>query len=194
MADAAKTKKAIQRFLKNYSPDSINPVVAVPEKIERHPAIAELVRMHGFTSYSNQLLWLCNPDEFTGVAAPWLEQPADTADIYFRTAFGEMYVWDGVFFWQIMPHQSARMRLTEHSHWLVGESLTDNEMSIRTDLPTLVKRAQSQNQPLDSDEMYNFVPALALGGSETKSKIEKVKLREAVDILVQLAPVQKYGL
>jgi hypothetical protein len=189
----AKVNKAIKNFLAVYSPDSSDPQKSVPEQVARHPAIAELVRLHGFTSFSNQLLWLCNPEDFADVAGPWLEPDAHQADVFFRTAFGELYAWDGVFFWQIMPHQSARMRLTEHGEWLIGNSLVDREMSIRTDLPKLAKRARETNPPLKANEIYNFVPALALGGSESKSKIERAKLREALDILLQLAPVTKYG-
>lgn len=190
----AKIKKAIETFLSVYEPDKIAPADHLPEAVLRHPAIAELVRMHGFVSYSNQLLWMCNPDEFADVAKPWLESDANEADVFFRTAFGELYAWDGVFFWQIMPHQSARVRLTEHAEWLIGKSLVDEEMSVRSDLPKLLQKAQKSNPPLGADEMYNFVPALALGGSESRSDIEKTKLKEALDILLQLAPVTKYGL
>ncbi len=190
----SKDDKALERFLAVYPPDELRPVANVPVEFDRHPSLKALAQQCGFVSFAAQTLWLCDPAEWQGIAAPWLEPGGARADVVMRTGFGELYVWDGVWFWQVMPHQSARIRLTEHSHWLVGNSLVDEEMSIRTDLPGLMERARKNNPRLTKHEIYNFVPALALGGTEKRSSIERAKLREALSVLYQLAPPKQFGL
>ncbi|EGH08166.1 hypothetical protein PSYMP_05689, partial [Pseudomonas amygdali pv. morsprunorum str. M302280] len=47
--------------------------------------------------------------------------------------------------------------------------------------------------PLKSDEMYGFVPALALGGPMELEKLQKVKTIEHLTFLSQLSPLQDWG-
>ena len=42
---------------------------------------------------------------------------------------------------------------------------------------------------LKHDEMYGFVPALALGGTSTLANLQKVKAVEHLVLLAQLAPL-----
>ena len=46
---------------------------------------------------------------------------------------------------------------------------------------------------LRSDEMYGFVPALALGGAMELKNLQKVKTIEHLEFLSQLSPLQDWG-
>ncbi|RMM82688.1 T6SS immunity protein Tdi1 domain-containing protein, partial [Pseudomonas savastanoi] len=46
---------------------------------------------------------------------------------------------------------------------------------------------------LQSDEMYGFVPALALGGPVELKNLQKVKTTEHLMFLSQLSPLQDWG-
>ncbi|WP_442787264.1 T6SS immunity protein Tdi1 domain-containing protein [Flavobacterium suncheonense] len=39
---------------------------------------------------------------------------------------------------------------------------------------------------MEADECYTFVPALALGGDEKITNLQKVKIKENLEILAQL--------
>jgi hypothetical protein len=47
--------------------------------------------------------------------------------------------------------------------------------------------------PLQSDEMYGFVPAIALGGPGTLNTLQKVKSIEHLTFLSQLSPLTDWG-
>jgi hypothetical protein len=153
------------------------------------PALLELAAQDGWTSYNNRAVWLWDPDDWAGVATPWHDEGAAKADLVMRTAFGEMIVWDGTFFWLVMPHEAARMRLTEWDDWLLGSTLPLPDFYFRDELPRLVERATQQVGPVGPNTMFSYVPALALGGKPGTSRIETAGAREALALLAQLAPV-----
>jgi hypothetical protein len=57
----------------------------------------------------------------------------------------------------------------------------------------LFEPARKKLGTLRRDEMYGFVPALMLGGSETVDNLEKVKAVEHLVILSQLAELEPYN-
>ncbi|HEX9945991.1 MAG TPA: T6SS immunity protein Tdi1 domain-containing protein [Allosphingosinicella sp.] len=161
---------------------------------ERLPAALRLLaEMDGWASYAEQTFWLCDPDDWSGIADDWMED-APGAEVVMRTGFGDLLVWDGAFFWLVMPHQSSRMRLTDNAEWLLRSSLLNPESYFQKDLPGMMERARREAGSLEADTLYTYVPALALGGDDKSSKIETEKAREALSILAQLAPVAKLGL
>ncbi|EPM69033.1 hypothetical protein A249_39350 [Pseudomonas syringae pv. actinidiae ICMP 18804] len=62
-----------------------------------------------------------------------------------------------------------------------------------SDLDGLFKPALEKLGPLKSDEMYGFVPALALGGPMELKNLQKVKTIEHLEFLSQLSPLQDWG-
>lgn len=54
----------------------------------------------------------------------------------------------------------------------------------------LFKAAAAKLGRLNYDEMYGFVPALALGGAATLDHLQKVKAVEHLVLLAQLAPLE----
>lgn len=61
------------------------------------------------------------------------------------------------------------------------------------DLGDLFEKALRTLGPLQPDEMYGFVPALALGGSADLKHLQKVKTIEHLTFLSQLAPLTDWG-
>lgn len=158
------------------------------------PTLRELAKQDGWASYGEQSLWHCDPDDWTGVAAPWLPEGTVQADVVLRTGFGDLFVWDGTWIWLVLPHLSARMRAGRRADRLLGELFARRDFYVNKELPPMMKRARKLAGSLELDEIYNFAPALALGGSKASSPIIRVKAREALDILRQLAPIQEYGI
>ncbi|MNJ79554.1 hypothetical protein D3C77_776150 [compost metagenome] len=57
----------------------------------------------------------------------------------------------------------------------------------------LFKSALKKLGQLKSDEMYGFVPALALGGAMELKNLQKVKTIEHLEFLSQLSPLQDWA-
>jgi hypothetical protein len=190
--------QAVEAFRKAFPPDeSYRSFKAIDAKRlgERlPPALRLLAEGDGWASYADQSLWLCDPDEWNGVASPWMEEGAETADVVMRSGFGDLVVWDGAVFWLVMPHESARMRYALRDDFLLRYSLPKPETYFQLELPERMARGRKEAGPLKHDTIYTFVPALALGGDEKKSKVETAKAREGLSILAQLAPVETMGL
>ncbi|RMU47703.1 hypothetical protein ALP27_05220 [Pseudomonas savastanoi pv. glycinea] len=61
------------------------------------------------------------------------------------------------------------------------------------DLDSFFEPALKNLGQLQSDEMYGFVPALALGGPVELKNLQKVKTTEHLMFLSQLSPLQDWG-
>ena len=159
-----------------------------------HPELRALAEEDGWASYDRDALWHCDPDDWDGVADRWMAEETKQKDVLFRSGFGDLLVWDGTYVWLVRPHLSARMRLARRIDFLIGFAFQDPDFFLNRDLPAMMARAREKGGRLAPDEIYTFVPALALGGSEERSRIVKAKAKEALDILAQLSPVQEYGI
>jgi hypothetical protein len=154
-------------------------------------AMRVIVAKRGFCSYREQAFWLCDPDEWRDAASPWFpDRPS--VDVLGRSAFGELLVRDGDMFRYARVHQSVVLTLGGDADRLFAKTLTDPEFSLNADTPAAVKRARTAAGPLNPDEIYGYVPALALGGDTRSARIERVKAREHLAILAHLAPIQNW--
>lgn len=155
---------------------------------------------HGWRGYADGLFWTVNPQEYEPVSVAWIggtplvEQ--DNYHIIARTAFGKLY------FWGEKTGPSLRI-FTPGSFCIPAPS---NTVTVDTDFKMRIFfSAKSRNQNdfenlfapafetlgrLEHDEMYGFVPALALGGSSTLAHLQKVKAVEHLVLLAQLAPLE----
>lgn len=64
------------------------------------------------------------------------------------------------------------------------------ENAEKNDFAELFAPALNQLGPLGNDEMYGFVPALALGAPSDLQHLQKVKAVEHLVFLAQLAPLE----
>jgi hypothetical protein len=106
-----------------------------------------------------------------------------------RSSFGELFVLDEIF-WLTLPHQSVSMMSTDDSDWFFGRTVTSKTFMLQAELPRH-RAARTEAGPLEPDQMYTYVPALALGGSEETSNVERVKAIEQLVILSQMAEIRR---
>ena len=158
---------------------------------ERLPNVMKtILKKDGWCSYRDQVLWLCDPDDWVPAARAWMPECVD-ADVLVRSGFGDLFVWDGGNFWFVNVHTATAMMMVPDADWFFSQSLTDKEFAPSTHLPERLAKAREQAGPLEWDEMYAYTPALAIGGSQETSKIERVKAREAQAMLAKLAPLKR---
>jgi hypothetical protein len=150
----------------------------------------QILKQDGWCSYKEQVLWLCDPDDWDAAARAWFPE-AERPQVFARSAFGDLFVWDGELFRYVMVHDSLVMTSVPDGDWFFTRVLTAPDFAPQTHLPVAVRDARAKAGRLAWDEMYAYVPALALGGSEETSRIERVKALEALSMLSQLSPIKR---
>jgi hypothetical protein len=142
----------------------------------------------GFAAYKGQSLWMCDPDQMHSEKSAWL-QSFPKAEIFMRTAFGDMFFWDGKNIWSCLVHLSSIVFAANNMSWFLGHTLHFKPFLRTIGVPGFTNKGQKVCGPLKPDEVYIWNPALALGGSSESSAIEKGDMHVALDILSQLQPI-----
>lgn len=199
-------------FLEKMGP-SIETRHVAPSSVERYRGrlpdqLLAYWEQHGWCGYADGLLWTVNPQEYEAVRDAWIGDTRlngeDTYHVIARTAFGELYCWgersgDSLRIqpWYALAFSSAgaekyiaASRADEAIRWFFGglkrhyfDALDDRGRPLF--MPALEKLGR-----LQSNQMYAFVPALALGGSATLNRLQKVSIFEQLTLLAQLAPLR----
>jgi hypothetical protein len=155
---------------------------------------------YGWCGYADGLFWTVNPQEYEPVLEAWIgDTPFMEKDAYHiiaRGAFGELY------FWGERTCDSLKVSAPD-SYCFPRESKYQNgdvERGLRmffckrtreeNDFDGMFAAAMEKLGPLAHDEMYGFVPALALGGPSDLAHLKKVKAVEHLVLLAQLAPLE----
>jgi hypothetical protein len=147
-----------------------------------------ILKKDGWCSYREQIFWMCDPDDWIPAARAWFPE-STSAQVLGRSSFGDLFVLDKCY-WLTAPHRSVILQSTERSDWFFGETVTSKRFMLQADLPEH-RAAQKAAGPLEWDEMYTYEPTLARGGTMETSKVERVKAREQLVILAQLAPIRR---
>ncbi|WP_438284171.1 GAD-like domain-containing protein [Pseudomonas alabamensis] len=158
---------------------------------------------HGWGGYGKGLFWTVNPQEYEGVLTHWIEGTClDTRDTYHliaRSAFGDLYLWGETTGPSVVINsvfsrcaiQNLGLRPGEMNK-MVKNFFLSVEVKYNN-FAGLFERAHRKLGTLTRDEMYGFVPALMLGGSEHIDNLERVSTLEHLTLLSQLAELEPYG-
>jgi hypothetical protein len=149
-----------------------------------------LLEQDGFCSYKEQVLWLCDPDEWTAAAAVWFPE-SPSATVVARGPFGDLFVLDGESFYEVLVHESVVIPNVDDANWFFGFSMTQKGFATQALWPKKAHAAAKSVGALSADEMYTYVPALQMGGTFEDSKIERVKAHEQLVILSQLSEIRR---
>jgi hypothetical protein len=155
---------------------------------------------HGWCGYADGLFWTVNPQEYDPVVEQWIgETPFMEKDAYHiiaRSAFGDLYFW-GERAGDSLKIFAPGAYAVSTTSVLIGDK---SDLGIRTffacrdgledNFSELFAPALKKLGPLKHDEMYGFVPALALGGSATLDHLQKVKAVEHLVLLAQLSELR----
>jgi len=153
---------------------------------------------YGWCGYADGLFWTVNPQDYEPVLDAWIGDThfmeQDAYHIIARSAFGDLYFWGektghtlsissiGAF---AVPHSPPIALLEREAQWFFGvRDRKENDFADHF-APALKKFGR-----LKSDEMYGFVPALAMGGSSDFEHLQKLKAIEHLVFLAQLSDLR----
>jgi len=178
-----------QEFLsKNGPPNECQPApLEILKKFENilPPILIDLWRNQGFCSYANRFIWITNPSELDGCVKLWLGKNSKHLAIA-RTGFGHLFLWNGNSVELLHIHYGGTSEIAPEIELLFNSSLcSDRYLDSGLDRKIFLK-AQKKLGPLENDECFGYVPAIALGGSGKLDSISKVKLIPHLLILAEL--------
>lgn len=151
----------------------------------------------GWSSYAYGLFSIVNPQEYEPVLTAWLEgtklEHLDNFHVVARSAFGELIVWGEKFGYCLTISTQEFYAITVSDFRHVPE---DMDFEIQCFFPTRKKAAFDFDQMFEGactrlgylavDEIYAFVPALALGGAREIENLQKVSAIEHLMFLAEL--------
>jgi hypothetical protein len=159
------------------------------EKDEGFDCIYEIWSKSGFCSYRNGLFFIINPEEYSTIARKFSCVPK-TAIAFARTGIGCLFLWDKIKYGESIIYLNIHKNEISivSTSFLVffgisigSESWWKDECYGKIELKAIEKHG-----PIGYDECLAFVPALALGGSESVAKMKKVKVKEHLELLAQI--------
>lgn len=154
--------------------------------LDRLPdSLREHWQSEGLASYGDGIVWFINPNDYEGIRKLWLASMPH-AVIFARNAFGDMFAFNDDKIVFVNVHY-ARLQTSAASFENYFNTILTGERYAQQLLhKDLFAEALHKLGKTEVDEMYTFVPALALGGAEEIDYIEKVKLKVQLHILAQL--------
>lgn len=158
-----------------------------------------LWKKYGFGSFMNGYFKLINPDDY----AELVEETYSEGDIgtpFLVTAFADVFYFEREFIGLIRYKQGVADIIAT-----IPEEDEDTTIGIETFFEDLkgslyekymefdkYKKAIEKKGELSFDECFGYTPLLTLGGNDTVDNLEKVKIREHIEIIYALTGMIYY--
>ncbi|NMH64083.1 GAD-like domain-containing protein [Shewanella salipaludis] len=169
--------------------------------------LLEYWQEYGFCGWGEGIFWIVNPEDYSEILDLWLAgTPFVGKDNYYvigRGAFGRLFVWGETSgqsikinpsYGMLLPADSTDNLIKRGPEKTIDLFFATNTKSMMEEEDIegkpLFERAMEKLGPLDADEMYAFVPALALGGAPKLENLQKVKALEHLTFLAELGEKQ----
>jgi len=178
------------QFKRTHGPGS-GKAVADRDSLDRYRntlpgSLIRLWEEDGWSSYANGFLRVTNPADLEDVLDDWLDPSSAPRSVVAHTALGHLFLWTNNTVYLLNPHNGHIDKITEDAEILFDTVLCDDIvlLGLRKDLYDSAVARLGKPAP---DECFGFVPALALGGDPVAENLQRVKLREYLAILAQVA-------
>lgn len=184
-----------ESFLEQYKPseDLVKPsehIVAVCRHVGVTDEIVDFMEKFGFGNYGNGLLKLIDPEDYFQSLFTWLGKEDYTKIPFMMTAFGDLFYYrilgDGEYDISLLNIHYRRIdvpawTVSEFVQYLVDPSVQESVLR-----KELFEKAVSKCGSLGADDIFFFVPALAIGGAEDVEHISKGNAKVHHQVLFQL--------
>ncbi|WP_281991285.1 T6SS immunity protein Tdi1 domain-containing protein [Aquimarina aggregata] len=177
----------LEKFLEFSQPFPIKTNVVFDSIIDFPDEIAFLLKEYAGNTFIDGFLSLVNPNEYLEVLEDIYIPFEKPSSCFAKDALGNLYVWE---------NNSIKLINIRHGiSEIIGRKPSVFFNLKMTDKGFLEKRlgidsfyeAKEKLGSLSYDECYGYVPILAAGGAEKVENMQKVKLKEHIAIISQLA-------
>ena len=161
----------------------------------------------GFCRFKQGLFWIINPADYEDELALWLGEDILKQDNYYviaRSGFGELYVWGEKtgFAFEITP-TLGWVRLKQGDAKDIATGLEDRKLELFFAFQQIkyIEMEDNNGKPLfdrcikkigalEYDEMFGFVPALAISDNASIKNIDKMNIFVHLNLLPDLIEIQ----
>ncbi|WP_299185304.1 GAD-like domain-containing protein [uncultured Psychrobacter sp.] len=161
----------------------------------------------GFCRFKQGLFWIVNPADYEDELVLWLDEDILKQDNYYviaRSGFGKLYVWGekSGFAFEITPTYgwvyqeqgdakdiAAGLEDRAIQLFFTIQQVQYVDMEDNNDKP-LFKRCVKKFGALEYDEMFGFVPALAISDNASIKNVDKMNIFVHLNILADLIEIQ----
>lgn len=141
---------------------------------------------YGFGSFMNGYLKIINPDDFQDIVDEYYFRN-DSPIPLFSTGMGDIIVWEENKFLILLNFKLKDVSVISSGFDFFFEDLIEDENFGKNDLEWgLYPKAVKKYGIPSYDECFGYVPLLGLGGAEKVENIEKIKLREHIQVITHL--------
>lgn len=152
----------------------------IPQKL------LELWENKGLGMFMDGYLKTINPDEYKNILNESYFNAANSIPIM-ATAFGDIITWEENKYVGLVRYKFGTSEIMISNYDLFLVLLNDDSFASRFFQIDLYEKAVDKYGTLNYDECFGYVPILALGGKESINNLKKVKIREHIALITELA-------
>lgn len=145
---------------------------------------------YGFGSFLNGYLKVINPEDYKDILERSYSD-AKTSIPVFVTAFGDIITWEKNKYLNIVYMRYGRSEVMLDGIEFFFSLLGDEPKEFNDDFFSIgqYKKAVKAYGTLSYDECFGYAPLLALGGAETVKNIKTVKIKEYLELIIQVTEI-----
>lgn len=144
----------------------------------------EIWKSYGFGSFLNGFLKLINPDDYSDfVKKSYFEKNCIPLLV---TALGDIIVWEENAYFFIIQYRYNNFSALARGYRVFAKLLEETGYFYEKANLKNIKEALNMLGTVSYDECYGYVPLLSLGGAEKPENLQKVKLREHLELMYQV--------
>lgn len=148
--------------------------------------IISLWQEYGFGTFKNGYFKVINPDEYKTLLANSYFN-GDVSIPIFATAFGDLIIWEDNQFVSIVKYRYNDFDVITDGFEYFNETILDEELADEFYTFEKYDKAIKKYGNLEYDECFGYVPLITMGGKESVNNIKKVKIREHIALITELA-------
>lgn len=166
------------------------PYAAVsPDTIEKYrgkvpETLLAIWERHGLTSHGEGQLWFTNPDEFADIIEALFGQTRPFI-VYARDSFGRMSAVLGDRLYAI--HSQIARAIHGNRTDVFDTTISSGLIRPQSNFYREHQQALRKLGPIQADQMFGYVPVLALGGEGTLEETQVVQMHEYLLMVADLA-------
>ncbi len=177
----------LEKFLEFSKPKFIETNIVFESGIDFPDEISFLLKEYSENFFLDGFLSLVSPVEYKEILDDIYIPFAEPSGCFAKDALGNLYVWENNSIKLINIRHGVSEIIGRKPSVFFNLKMTDKDFLVKRLCIDTFYEAREKLGPLAYDECYGYVPILAVGGAESVENMQKVKIKEHIAIISQLA-------